>query len=220
MKKDKHKHPHAESHAESQADGSADPVEAPPPPPQGGATTGGALVEPAPEAVVRLEAELGEARIQLAQTADKYLRAAAEFDNYKKRTARDVTELRARAQAEVIERLVDGLDDLARFAHVDPAQTDAKTMHDGIDMVERKIWKALEAMGVERVDRTGVPFDPNQHEAVTMQPAAQPDQDHTVGAILQPGYRMRNALIRPARVVVLAWQSGSGDGTVSSPERS
>ena len=203
MRKDKHKHPHPP--AESQADGSADPVEAPPPPAQGGA----ALVEPAPEAVARLETELGEARIQLAQATDKYLRIAAEFDNFKKRSVKERTELRARSQAELVERLVDALDDLARFAHVDPAQTDSKTMHDGIDMVERKFWKGLDGLGVVRLDQVGVPFDPRLHEAVTMQPASSAAQDHTVGAVLQPGYKMADTLIRPARVVVLSWQGGA-----------
>ena len=173
---------------------------------------GGALLEPAPEAVVRLEDELGEARTALAQATDRYLRLAAEFENYKKRSVRERTETRARAQAELIERLVDALDDLARFAHVDPAQTDAKTIHDGVDMVERKFWKQLDAIGVTRIDQIGVPFDPNVHEAVTMQPAARAAQDHTVGAVLQPGYKLGEALIRPARVVVLTWQAGSGDG--------
>ena len=101
---------------------------------------------------------------------------------------------------------MDALDDLARFAHVDPAQTDAKTIHDGVDMVERKFWKQLDAVGVTRIDQIGVPFDPNVHEAVTTQPAAAPAQDHTVGAVLQPGYKLGDALIRPARVVVLTWQ--------------
>src|SRR5881227_2844896 len=100
---------------------------------------------------------------------------------------------------------------------IDPAQTDAKTIHDGVDMVERKMWKALEAAGVTRVDQVGVPFDPHVHEAVTTRPADHPANDHTVGAVLQPGYRMGDALVRPARVVVLQWQGGeargSGDGT-------
>ena len=190
MMKDKH-----------QPVGPADPVEPTPP----STDHGGALVEPAPEAVGRLEAELGDARVHLAQSIDKYLRLAAEFENFKKRGVRERTELRARAQAELLERLVDALDDLARFAHVDPAQTDAKTMHDGIDMVERKFWKALDAIGLVRVDQVGDPFDPKIHEAVMMQPAATPAQDHTVGSVLQPGYKLGDALIRPARVVVLTW---------------
>jgi molecular chaperone GrpE len=78
-------------------------------------------------------------------------------------------------------------------------------MHDGIDMVERKVWKALDAAGVVRLDQLGVAFDPNLHEAVTMQPATDPAQDHTVGIVLQPGYKLGDTLIRPARVVVLTW---------------
>ena len=184
----------------------ADPAPAPapaPPAPEaaaGGAT--GALVESPDNAVVRLEGEL-------AATKDKYLRLAAEYDNFRKRATKERTESWGRAQAELVARLVDALDDLSRFAHVDPAQTDAKTIHDGVDLVERKIWKELEAAGVTRLDQVGVPFDPNLHEAVTTSPADVAEKDHTVGAVLQPGYQMRGALIRPARVVVLTWTGGS-----------
>src|SRR5205807_10394392 len=69
-----------------------------------------------------------------------------------------------------------------------------------------KVWKELEAAGVTRIDRAGVPFDPNVHEAVTTQPAAKPEDDHTVGPVVQPGYKMRDILLRPARVVVLTRQ--------------
>jgi len=187
-----------------------DNPEQPQPPEQPKGSESRALIEPSEEAVVRLERELADMK-------DKYLRLAAEYDNFKKRSVKERTDLWQRAQADLIQRLVDALDDLARFAHVDPAQTDAKTIHDGVDMVERKMWKALEAAGVARVDQVGVPFDPHVHEAVTTQPADHPAKDHTVGAVLQPGYRMGDALVRPARVIVLQWQGGeargSGDGT-------
>ena len=185
------------------------PPEAAPTESGAGAGGSGALIEPPEQAVVRLEAEVAELK-------DKYLRLAAEYDNFRKRAGKERTELWGRAQADLMQRLVDALDDLGRFAHVDPAQTDAKTIHDGVDMVERKLWKGLDAAGVTRVDRVGVPFDPNLHEAVTTQPADHPSKDHTVGAVLQPGYQLGGALIRPARVVVLQWQGdkgrGSGDG--------
>jgi molecular chaperone GrpE len=164
----------------------------------------GSLIEPPEQAVQRLEAELAELR-------DKYLRLAAEYDNFRKRSAKERTEAWGRAQADLVQRLVDGLDDLARFAHVDPAETDAKTIHDGVDMVERKLWKTLDAAGVTRIDQTGVPFDPNLHEAVTTQAADHPTKDHTVGAVLQAGYRMGGVLLRPARVMVLTWQGAGGE---------
>ena len=171
----------------------AQPNEPAPPPP-------GALVEPREEAVLRLEGEVADLK-------DKYLRLAAEYDNFRKRSLKERTELWGRAQVDLLQRLVDALDDLARFAHVDPAGTDARTIHDGVDMVDRKLWKELEAVGVTRVDQVGVPFDPNLHEAVTTRAADHPAKDHTVGAVLQPGYRMGGVLIRPARVVVLTWEA-------------
>jgi molecular chaperone GrpE len=137
---------------------------------------------------------------------DRHLRLAAEFDNFRKRTAKERTETWMRAQAELISRLADALDDLSRFAHIDPAEIDSKTLHDGVDLVERKMWKELENAGVTRIDQVGVPFDPHIHEAVTTQPAAKPEQDHTVGQVVQSGYKLRDTLLRPARVVVLTWQ--------------
>src|SRR4029077_1132623 len=103
------------------------------------------------EAVTRLEGEIADLK-------DKHLRLAAEYDNFRKRAAKERTEVWSRAQADLIGRLVDALDALARFAHVDPAQTDAKTIHDGVDMVERKLWKTLDAAGITRIDQVGVPF--------------------------------------------------------------
>src|SRR5213593_1457924 len=181
-----------------------DKPEKPQPPEQPASPESGALIEPSDEAVARLEGELADMR-------DKYLRLAAEYDNFKKRALRERTEAWQRAQADLVQRLVDGLDDLARFAHVDPAQTDAKTSHDGVDMVERKLWKALDAAGVTRIDAIGMPFDPHVHEAVSTQPTDDRAKDHTVAAVLQPGYQMGSTLLRPARVVVLTWTEGGGE---------
>jgi len=174
------------------ADGAAVAERAPAPAP-------GALLELPEEAVVRLEAEL-------ADTKDRYVRLAADFENFRKRMLRERTELWGKAQADVVVRLMDALDDLARFAHVDPAETDARALHEGVEMVERKFLKEFEALGVRRVDEAGVPFDPHVHEAVTTAPAADPTQDHTVGRVLQAGYKLGDQLIRPARVIVLTWQ--------------
>lgn len=156
-------------------------------------------MEPPDQAIARLEAECD-------QLKDRHLRLAAEYENYKKRTTKERAETWLKAQADLVTRLADALDDLSRFAHVDPAVTDAQTLHDGVDLVERKMWKELAMLGVTRIDATGVPFDPNVHEAVTTQPAASPEQDHTVGQVLQAGYRFGEILLRPARVIVLTWQ--------------
>lgn len=178
-------------------------ADAPTPPAAGGEG------EPGPSALVELpEAAVARLEEELTGLKDRYLRLAAEYDNFRKRTVRERTELWAKAQIELVVRLIDALDDLARFAHVDPAQTDAKTLHDGIEMVERKAWKELQSVGIKRIDEVGVPFDPAMHEAVTAAPAADPGQDHTVGAVFQAGYKLGDTLIRPARVQVLTWQGG------------
>ena len=150
---------------------------------------------------------------QLAELTDRHLRLAAEYDNFRRRTGKERADLWARAQADLLSHLVDALDDMTRIARMDPAQIDAKTLHEGVHLVERKLWKELEAAGVRRVDQAGVPFDPNVHDAVTTAPAADPSQDHTVGAVLQAGYKLGELLIRPARVQVLTWQGGEERGT-------
>jgi molecular chaperone GrpE len=163
---------------------------------------GPALVEQPDEAVQRLKGELEEAR-------DRYLRLAAEYENFRKRTARERSETWSRAQAEVVSGLVDAIDDLGRVSQVDAAHSRAESLLPAVQMIERKVLKQLESAGLERVGASGEPFDPSRHEAVGTEPAITAQQDHVIASVLQPGYRFGGALIRPARVRVFVWQ---GDG--------
>ncbi|MFI5207339.1 MAG: nucleotide exchange factor GrpE [Gemmatimonadales bacterium] len=165
----------------------------------------GAVAEPADQQVLRLERELAEWK-------DRALRAAADFENYRKRAVRERDEASGRGQAEALQRIVDVVDDLARVAHLDPAQTSSDALHEGMLAIERKFLKTLEAAGVERLDPAGKPFDPRMHEAVAALPAPSADRDQVVGAVYQHGYTFRGALLRPARVAVLTWSAPSGDG--------
>src|SRR5439155_15557680 len=97
---------------------------------------------------------------RLAEQHDKYLRLVAEFDNYRKRTGKERAELYSRAQADLAKQLLDALDDLARFAHVDPATVDATTVVQGAEMLEKKLTKALSAAGLEAIDPSDLTFDP------------------------------------------------------------
>jgi molecular chaperone GrpE len=142
---------------------------------------------------------------RLLDQEEKYLRLAAEYDNYRKRTARERAELTSRAQAELVKQLVDALDDLARFAHVDPTTTDSATIVQGVDMVEKKFLKMLTAAGLEIVDPVNQSFDPTLHEAVATEPALSPEDDHVVARVFQVGYLFGGQLLRPARVVVKQW---------------
>jgi len=142
---------------------------------------------------------------RLDEQRDKFLRLAAEYDNFRKRSIRERQEAGWRAQAEMVRGLLDPLDDLARFAHVDPATVDAATVVQGADMVERKMLKSLAGHGLEVIDPVDHPFDPNLHEAVATEPALSPEDDHMVAKVYQRGYVFNGQLLRPARVVVKQW---------------
>ena len=144
-------------------------------------------------------------KAQLDAASDKYLRLAAEYDNYRKRTMKERQDERGRAQADLVKLLMDPLDDLTRFANVDLASATISMMVEGASLVARKVFKELNAGGLTIIDPADQPFDPNQHEAVTTQPATSPEQDHTVGAVFQVGYMYNGMLLRPARVVVRQW---------------
>ena len=137
---------------------------------------------------------------------DRYLRLAADYDNYRKRTAREAQQARVRGQGDLIKGMLDSLDDLDRFAHLDPANTDAKTVIDGVAMVEKNIFKALANAGIETIDPVEMPFDPNLHEAVSTIGANSPDEDHIIAQVYQKGYMLNGQLLRPARVVVKQYQ--------------
>jgi molecular chaperone GrpE len=169
----------------------------------------GALVERPDEAARRLEQEA-------AQWKDRCLRAAADLENFKKRVIKERAETWSRAQADLLLRTLDVVDDLGRVAALDPAQTSAQALHEGVGLVERKLIKALETVGVERLDPMGQPFDPNVHEAVMTLAAPSPEADHTVGSVLQLGYRFNGTLLRPARVAVFAWTETAAGGAAGT----
>jgi len=138
----------------------------------------------------------------VAGERERYLRLAAEYDNYRKRSAKERSDAGTRAQADLVRQLVEALDDVARFAHVDPATTDAATVVQGVDMVEKKLLKALGGAGLEIVNPVGETFDPALHEAVATEPTNDPKLDGTVSLVYQAGYTFKGQLLRPARVVV------------------
>jgi molecular chaperone GrpE len=158
------------------------------------ATGTGLPMEPAHEAVRRLEEESAAAR-------DRYLRLAAEFDNFRKRMTRERDEIAHRAQAGLTVRLLEVLDDLDRVVKEAPQAT-ADVMQQALVLIDRKLRKELETAGLERIDPVGQAFDPTFHEAVSVIPPADGAADHTVAATFQAGYRFKGSLIRPARVQV------------------
>lgn len=139
---------------------------------------------------------------ELTTERDKHLRLAAEFDNFRRRNLKEKSEAEGRGQAELSRALLESLDDIARFAHVDPAVTESKTIVEGVEMVEKKLDKALRGFGLEPVNPVNERFDPALHEAVATETADSPDLDGTVSRVYQMGYTFNGQLLRPARVVV------------------
>jgi molecular chaperone GrpE len=139
---------------------------------------------------------------EMSALRERHLRLAAEFDNYRKRVERERGESWVRAQAQLLERLLEPLDDLARVADFDPATTPAGALHEGCEMVEKKFLRAMEAAGMEEIEADGRPFDPTIHEALTTVPAESAEEDNMVAQVYQKGYRLKGVLLRPARVVV------------------
>jgi molecular chaperone GrpE len=162
-------------------------------------------LDPTAEVASGLEAELAVLQAQIAEQKDKYLRLAAEYDNFRKRSVRERQEAEHKGMGYLITGILDALDDLGRFAHVDPATVESSAVVTGAEMVEKKLLKSLSGHGLELVNPVGVRFDPAVAEALTTVPAAGPDEDHMVAQVYQVGYLFNGQLLRPARVVVKQW---------------
>jgi molecular chaperone GrpE len=169
--------------------------------PAGGAQPDAGAEEDAGDAIVSATAR----DAALDREREKYLRLAAEFDNYRKRAVRDRQEAGWRAQSDLVLGLLEALDDIMRFAHLDPATVDAATVVEGVALVERKITKALSGHGLEILNPLDQLFDPAFHEAVGTEAALSREDDHLIAKVYQPGYVFRGQLLRPARVVVKQW---------------
>lgn len=141
-------------------------------------------------------------RAERDRTRDQHLRLAADFDNYRKRTEDRLRQRWNSAQADLVSRLLDPLDDLLRVTALEPETASVEAIVEGVDLVERKFFRVLEDIGVEIVDPAGETFDPNTMEAMMQVPAESEDDDETVAQVFQRGYAMKGLLVRPARVSV------------------
>jgi len=142
---------------------------------------------------------------QLREQAGRYLelaqRTQADFDNYRKRMTREVRAAETRGIGRLARELLPALDNLERaLAAVETAEP-AHQLSEGIRLVTKELSAALGRTGIEGYDPTGQPFDPNQHEAVA-QHAVEGAESGTVVQVLQSGYRLNEAVLRPARVIV------------------
>lgn len=146
--------------------------------------------------------KLAEANEEIAQLKDKYLRQVAEFDNYRKRTLKEKTELILNGGAKVLEALLPILDDLERASQNMEKSNDVATLKEGVELIITKLGKALSTQGLKRMEAIGKTFDTDYHEAVALIPAQDEKQKNQVIDCVQTGYMLNDKVLRHAKVVV------------------
>ncbi len=149
------------------------------------------------------EAEKFEAaNNEIAQLKDKYLRQVAEFDNYRKRTLKEKTELILNGGEKVLTALLPILDDLDRAAKDMEKNEDVDALKEGIGLVISKLQKTLIAQGLQKMDTADKEFNTDFHEAIALIPAQSEEQKNHIIDCVQPGYLLNEKVIRHAKVVV------------------
>ncbi len=148
------------------------------------------------------ESELEKLKGELAEEKDKFIRKVAEFDNYKRRTAKERIELIQTAGKDVITEMLDVLDDCDRAQKQIEASDDAENIKEGVLLVFNKLRNKLQARGVKPMVTINEEFNPDLHEAVTEIPAPTEDLKGKVVDEIMKGYYMNDKIIRHAKVVV------------------
>lgn len=139
---------------------------------------------------------------------DKYLRLAAEFDNYKKRNAREFSRVIETAASALVLQILDIVDDFRRA--IQQESEDAARLREGTQLIYNKLMDILQKRGVREIEAIGKQFDPVFHEAVMQQPAENVDEGQVIGEI-QKGYFFNDKVLRPARVIVATGSDDSAD---------
>ncbi len=150
--------------------------------------------------VALYQGKIAELESALAESKDRYMRLAADFDNHKKRTRQEQLETIQHASAELIGRLLPVLDDLQSVLDHKPEGVD-ESWAKGLELSVRKLEEALGTHGLQPIDAVGSRFDPKLHEAVGHEESSEQPED-TVVSELRRGYRIRDRVVRPALVKV------------------
>ena len=147
-----------------------------------------------------IEEQLEAAKKEVEQYKDKYLRAVAEFDNYRKRTLKEKAELLLNGTEKAVCVVLPGLDDFER-AIADKTE-DVNAIKEGMQIIFNKFNKTLESLGVKKIETEGKDFDVDFHEAVAMVPGMGDDKKGKVIDCVQTGYQLNDKVIRHAKVAV------------------
>ena len=160
-----------------------------------------AAEQPAEQAPESTESAEDVLKAELAAANDRNLRLMAEFDNYRRRTAKEQLELIETANGKLLEKLSEVQDNFERaFASENKAQ-DLEAFEKGMQMIYNQFAKILTDAGLEQIDPTGAEFDPNMHEALMQQPSETVPEGHVV-TVFQKGYKLKNKILKTAKVIV------------------
>ena len=156
----------------------------------------------APETEEAEKDPLDVALDQIAELKDKYLRSVAEFDNFRKRTLKERTELILNGGEKVITAMLPVLDDMERALENGKNTDDLQVLREGMELIYHKLTKALEAQGVSTIETQGQDFNTDVHEAVALVPGMGDENKGKVIDCLQKGYKLNDKVIRHAKVAV------------------
>ena len=145
---------------------------------------------------------LEKAQEEIADLKDKWLRSVAEFENYRKRTLKERTELILNGGEKVITAILPIIDDMERAIENGAKTDDPEVLREGMSLIHQKFMKTLEAQGVSKIETENADFDTDVHEAVAMVPGMGDDKKGKVIDCLQQGYKLNDKVIRHAKVAV------------------
>ena len=150
----------------------------------------------------QLQAQINELEIEKAELKDKHLRLFAEFDNFKKRSSKQILDIQKTASSKVIQSMLPVLDDFDRAKQNAEADNNIEQWSEGVVLVFNKLHKIMEQQGVKAMESTGLEFDPDLHEAITEIPAPTDDMKGKIIDTVEKGYTLNDKIIRHAKVVV------------------
>lgn len=146
--------------------------------------------------------KLIKAEEEYAALKDQYLRQVAEFDNFRKRTIKEKTELILNGGEKVLSSLLPVLDDLERAQENILKAEDVESLKEGVNLIVGKLVKALEQHGLKKMETNNVEFDTDFHEAIALVPMGEEDKKNKIIDCVQSGYLLNEKVIRHAKVVV------------------
>ena len=153
------------------------------------------------EDVANLLQENERLKMEVGESVDKALRATAELENIRRRTSRDIENAHKYALERFVNELLPVIDSMELGINASQSAEDIQSLREGMDLTLKKLFDCLEKFGVKAIDPAGEKFDPEWHEAVSMQELEGSDSGQVV-TVMQKGYELNGRLVRPAMVVV------------------